>query len=109
MAAAPQPKDPRREQLRQQALQRRQGVLDRIAATRSLVVGGVVAVSCILAGYLDASAHTTTTSSSAASANSSGYGGSGNGYYDNNGGGQFGGGTPPSASSGAGSAVSGGS
>ena len=116
MAPAPQPNDPRREQLRQQALLRRQAVLDRIVATRSLVIGGVVAISCILAGYLDASAHPKSSSAGAAG----GYGNSGTGYLSNNGAtpGQFGGGSPPSASSGgtapsassgAGSVVSGGS
>lgn len=110
MPAAPQQTDPRREHLRQQALQRRQAVLDRIVATRTLVIGGAVAVSCILAGYLDASAHPRTTSS-AGSGLSSAFGRTSSGYYDNGGSaqGQFGGGSPPSASAGSGSAVSGGS
>lgn len=125
MATAPQPNDPRREQLRQQALRRRQAVLDRIVATRTLAIGGVVAISCVLAGYLDASAKPTRTSSGAASGgygtSSSGFNGGqgygGQGYGGQGYGGQgsgatqgvFGGGSPPSASSGGGSAVSGGS
>ena len=46
--AAKQP-DPRREQLRKQA-PRRQQVLERISAMRMLVVGGVVAATCVLVG-----------------------------------------------------------
>ncbi len=59
MSTVAQPKDPRREQLRRQAILRRQQVLERISGVRMLIVGGVVAASCVLAGYMDASAHTT--------------------------------------------------
>ncbi len=104
MDPAPPPPDARREQLRRQAIQRRQAVLDRIVGTRTIVIGGVIMVSCVLAGYLDASAHTRTASS--ATTVSNGYGSS---SYDTSGQGAFGGGSAPSASSGAGTVVSGGS
>jgi hypothetical protein len=113
MPPAPQQSDPRREQLRQQAIQRRKAVADRISATRSVVIGTVIAISCVLAGYLDASAHTPTSSNSTngayangAYANSFGSADNGNGAPNQ---GVFGGGSPPSASSGGGTAVSGGS
>jgi hypothetical protein len=131
--AAPQP-DPRREHLRQQAIQRRQAVLERISGTRVLLVGGAVAASCVLAGYIDASAHTRSTAGTGSSFGSTGsaYGSDGSNSYGSstyngggssnyNGGGSsnynggsssqntFGGGSPPSSSLGGGSAVSGGS
>ena len=111
MPPAPQQTDPRREQLRRQAIQRRQAVFDRIAGARAIVIGGVIAVSCVLAGYLDASAHprTSSTGSLGASSYSSGvtnYGGASSGESSQS---LFGGGSPPSASSGGGSVVSGGS
>jgi hypothetical protein len=116
MPPAPQQTEARREQLRQQAIQRRQAVIDRIVATRALVLGGAVAITCVLAGYLEASAKTTTSSSSTASTSGSygpGYsGGSADNYGDagqSAAQGLFGGGSPPSSSSGAGAAVSGGS
>ncbi len=135
MSTVAQPKDPRREQLRQQAMLRRQRVMERISGVRMLIVGGVVAASCLLAGYMDAAAHTTssaTTGSTGADLGSaaSGYGNYGSaGNYSNGGGstnygsnygggssseggsGQslFGGGSPPSSSSGSGGVVSGGS
>ncbi len=119
MSTAAQQPDPRREHLRQQAIRRRQAVLDRLSGTRALLVGGAVATTCLLAGYLDASAHAKpgsgTGASSGISAGASAYGSSnGSGASTYNGGssgGQslFGGGTPPSSSSGAGSAISGGS
>ena len=117
MASAPQQTDPRREQLRRQAIQRRQAVLDRIAGARAIVIGGVIAVSCVLAGYLDASAHSGTTSNSTGGLGATGYSGGVTNYggADSNqssGGNSqslFGGGSPPTASSGGGSVVSGGS
>ena len=108
MPPASQQTDPRREQLRQQAIHRRQAVLDRIVAARSIAVGVVVSASCILAGYMDASAHPRA-SNQATAANGSTFGAA---FGSNDPGasqGTFGGGSPLSASSGAGSAVSGGS
>ena len=70
MPTVAQPKDPRREHLRRQAALRRQQVLERISATRVLIVGGVVAATCGLAGCIDASARTrsnSTTSGTGAS------------------------------------------
>jgi hypothetical protein len=95
-------------------MSRRQAVLDRIVATRAIVVGSVVAIVCVLAGYIEASAKTRTTNSTGTSV----YGNAGQSYgggSDNYGGGQsatqglFGGGSPPNSSSGGGSVVSGGS
>lgn len=108
MPPASQQTDPRREWLRQQAINRRQAVLDRIVAARMIAVGIVVSVSCILAGYMDANAHPRS-SNRATAANGSSFGGA---FGSNDSGGlpgTFGGGSPPSASSGAGSVVSGGS
>jgi hypothetical protein len=103
--------DARREQLRQQAIARRQAVVDRIVTTRAFVVGGVVAITCVLAAYLDANARAHTSSTSGSTAIGSGYAGAG---YQGDGGGSgslgvFGGGAPPSSSSGSGTVVSGGS
>jgi uncharacterized membrane protein YgcG len=111
MPSVPPLTDARREQLRQQAKRRRQAVLDRIVATRVIAVGVAAAITCVLAGYLEASAKTRASSSTAAST-STAY--TTNGGYNDGGGqsgsqGSFGGGQPPSASSGNGSAVSGGS
>lgn len=137
MATKTQPRDPRREHLRRQAIIRRERVLERISATRLLVVGGVVSATCVMVGYLDASAHTRSSSTTSGSGSSLGsnasgagsYGGSSNsGGSSNYGGGSsnssggssnygddssgqslFGGGSPPSASSGSSGVVSGGS
>jgi hypothetical protein len=114
MPPGSQQNDPRREQLRQQAIARRQAVLDRIVTTRAFVVGGVVAITCVLAGYLETNARAHTSSSSTSgtgSFGSSGYAGTG---YQGDGGGSgsqgvFGGGAPPNSSSGSGTVVSGGS
>lgn len=110
MSPAPPPTDPRREHLRRQAVARRQGVLDRLAATRSIVIGVVVATTCVLAGYLDASAHTQTSTSSTAGVGSA-YGDDSSSYDspDTSAQNQFGGSSAPSASSGSGTVVSGGS
>jgi len=139
MSTVTQPKDPRREHLRQQAILRRQQVLDRIVGTRYLLLGGVVAATGVMVGYMDASRHQSANNGSgsglsaiygnygSAGSNYGGTYGSGSGNYgggsgsygggsSNYGGGssgggqsQFGGGTPPSSSSGSGGVVSGGS
>ena len=111
MPPGSQQTDPRREQLRQQAIARRQAVLDRIVTTRAFVVGGVVAITCVLAAYLETNTRAHTSSTSASSTGSFGY--TGTGYQGDGGGssaqGVFGGGAPPSSSSGSGTVVSGGS
>ncbi|MGH2835903.1 MAG: hypothetical protein ACRDLT_16265 [Solirubrobacteraceae bacterium] len=117
MPPAPQQTDPRREQLRRQAIQRRQAVIDRVVATRTLLIGAVLAGSCIMAGYLDASARPRATSSSTDAFSGSGYTDGHGGNHGSNSGnyggdstqGLVGGGSAPSASSGAGTVVSGGS
>jgi uncharacterized membrane protein YgcG len=102
METGTQQTDTRREQLRHQAIQRRQAVLDRIAGVRVFVGGGVVAIIVVLAGYLDANARPRTTPGVNAAASGMVYGGGSSQ-------GVIGGGSPPSASSGGGIAVSGGS
>jgi hypothetical protein len=134
MPTAPQQNDPRREQLRRQAIQRRQAVLDRLSGIRLVAVGLVVLVSCILAGYLDASARphhsmgltvsggtgsglglgggSSAANSSGGSGTATAGSGGGSGQSLSGGGsGQSlsGGGSPPVASSGGGSVISGGS
>jgi len=122
MSTAPRQTDPRRAQLRQQAIQRRQAVLDRLSGTRTVLVGGVVVASCVLAMYIDASAHTRTSATTGSGSNlgsvGSDYGNYGSNSYGQNtyGGGSdssgqsnFGGGSPPSSSTGGGSVTSGGS
>ncbi len=121
MSAAAQHPDPRREHLRRQAILRRNAVFERLSGTRALMVGGVVAATCVLAGYFDASAHTRSSSSGGAlgSGVSGNYGTSSSGggssnYSTSSSGGSssqslLGGGSPPSSSSGGGSVISGGS
>ena len=116
MATATQPRDPRRDYLRRQAILRREQVLERISGTRILLVGGVVAATCVLAGYLDANAHTRSSSTTGGTGGS--FGSSGSGYGNYGGSSHHGealsgqnllGGSPPSSSSGSGGVVSGGS
>ena len=128
MSTAARQTDPRREHLRQQAIKRRQAVLDRLSGTRTVLVGGAVVASCVLAMYIDANAHTrpNTAAGSGSNLGSTGsdygnYGSNSYGQSSNYGGGSsnyggssssqnsFGGGSPPSSSSGGGSVISGGS
>ncbi|HET9094683.1 MAG TPA: hypothetical protein VFN36_06300 [Solirubrobacteraceae bacterium] len=126
MPPIPRPTDPRRELQRHEAILRRQAVFDRLAATRSIVVGSIIALSCVLVGYLDANArpHRTATSGAGLSGlgvlSTTGAGtgeGSGDDGSTNSGGsaatgasqGQFGAVAPPSASAGGAAVISGGS
>lgn len=106
MSTVAQPKDPRREQLRRQAILRRQQVFERISATRMLISGSVVAATCVMVGYMDASAHTTSSSTTSGTGSSLGSSGSGSGSYGDNG---YGGGSSNygSSSSSGGSSSSG--